>query len=101
MLTLASLILIAAAPGPQSSDTRTVSVAHQDLDLSTQRGRAELDRRTRRAAALACPNPGYTDVATAHRIRACVATALSQVEPRRARLLARAEARPITIAGRR
>lgn len=101
MLTLASLILIAAAPAPQSADTRIVPVAHHDLDLSTPRGQAELDRRMRRAAAVACQTPSYTDVASAHRIRACVATALTQAAPTRERLVAQARPRPIAIAGTR
>ncbi len=101
MLTLAALILIAAAPAPQSADTRIVRVAHHDLDLSTARGRDELDRRMRRAAAVACPDPGYTDAATARRIRACVATALQQAAPTRERLVAQAKPRPIAIAGTR
>lgn len=101
MLTLASLILVATAPAPQSSDTRTVAVTHHDLDLATPRGQAELDRRMKRAAANACPNPGYTDAATAHRIRACVATALQQAAPTRERLAAQAKPHPIAIAGTR
>lgn len=101
MLTLAPLILIAAAPAPQSAHTRTVPVAHHDLDLSTPRGQAELDRRMRRAAAIACQRPGFTDVASAHRIRACVATALKQAAPARERLVAQAKPRPIAIAGTR
>jgi len=54
-LSLAGAALLAAGSvSAQERDTRTTGVTHQDLDLSTEQGRAELNRRIDDAAKQVC-----------------------------------------------
>lgn len=68
-LTLAlALSGMALTPAMATTDTeeRTVAVSHSDLDLSTEEGMAELDRRIDRAAEQAC---GFGDQTLGTRAR--------------------------------
>lgn len=54
-LSLAGAALLAAGSvSAQDRDTRTTGVTHQDLDLSTEQGRTELNRRIDNAAKQVC-----------------------------------------------
>ena len=54
-LSLAGAALFAAGPAAaQERDTRTTGVTYQDLDLATEAGRSELDRRIDNAARQVC-----------------------------------------------
>ena len=53
-LAAAALLASATAAHAQQRDTRTTGVTHQDLDLTTEEGRSELNRRIDSAAKQVC-----------------------------------------------
>ncbi len=54
VLALAGVALAAAPATAQQHETRTTGVSYDDLDLSSEEGRDELDRRIDRAAKEVC-----------------------------------------------
>jgi len=85
---------LAAAHAAQDGEQRVVGVTFRDLDLSTEAGRAELDRRIDRAARSAC---GMEETALGTRLpsrdqRACFTDAKSQLDRQFASVIARGRA---------
>ena len=80
---LASFALVAApAVSAQGDDTRTIGVTYNDLDLSSEDGREELNRRIDRAAKDVC---GASEVQVGSRMpsreaRRCYRDAKRQLE---------------------
>ncbi|WOK35837.1 UrcA family protein [Sphingomonas sp. C3-2] len=71
--------------GPQ---TRTVHYA--DLDLSTAKGRATLDRRLEMAVADACGMASSSDLAAQNKVHQCQTETLARVSTERDRIIAMA-----------
>lgn len=95
-LTLALALSGAAlAPAALAADAeqRTVTVSHTDLDLTTEEGLAELDRRIDRAAEQAC---GFNDTTLGTRTRTreardCYRQAKRQLERQFAEVVSNAQ----------
>ncbi len=90
-----ALSATALAPAAHASDTqsRAVVVTHSDLDLSTEEGREELDRRIDNAAEEAC-GFGETTLGTRARTREardCYRQAKRQLERRFAEAISDAQ----------
>jgi UrcA family protein len=90
---LASLsLLLAAAPAVTVDPAAATSRVHvSDLNLNTTAGRAELDRRLRRAVDAVCPAAADSrDLRGIQRTRACCTAALATVTKQRHSALAAA-----------
>lgn len=97
-LTLALALALSGAaltPAAMATDTeeRTVSVSHSDLDLTTEEGQAELDRRIDRAAEQAC---GFGEMTLGTRARTreardCYRQAKRQLERQFAEVVSNAQ----------
>lgn len=88
-LATAALALAPVAAGAQTTEQRTTGVTHRDLDLSTETGRAELERRIDAAARQVCAI-GETDLGTrimTREKRACYREAREQLDERFARVI--------------
>jgi UrcA family protein len=91
-LALATAALLAAPvmAGAQQIEQRTVGVTFADLDLTTEAGRAELERRIDNAARSACAM-GEADLGTrvmTREKRTCYREARAQLDQRFARVIA-------------
>jgi UrcA family protein len=89
---VATLGLLAMTPPAHAAAptvTSSVEVRHADLDLTTAKGQAQLNRRIDRAAKAAC-GLGNNETGTRIQSRAkqdCYRNALRQIEPQFARLI--------------
>ncbi|MEO5705454.1 MAG: UrcA family protein [Alteraurantiacibacter sp.] len=89
-LATAALLATPVMAGAQRIEQRTVGVTHTDLDLATEDGRAELERRIDNAARSACAMD-ETDLGTrvlTREKRACYRDARAQLDQRFARVIA-------------
>jgi UrcA family protein len=90
-LATAALALAPVAAGAQTTEQRTTGVTHRDLDLTTESGRAELDRRIDAAARQVCAI-GETDLGTrimTREKRTCYREAREQLDRQFAQVIAR------------
>jgi UrcA family protein len=88
-LATAALTIAPVAAMAQATDQRTTGVTYSDLDLSTEAGRAELERRIDTAARQVCAI-GESDVGTrivTREKRACYREAREQLDQRFARVI--------------
>ena len=88
-LATAALTIAPVAAFAQATDQRTTGVTYSDLDLSTEAGRAELERRIDSAARQVCAI-GESDVGTrivTREKRTCYREAREQLDQRFARLI--------------
>ena len=86
----AALFLAPVAASAQSTEQRTTGVTHRDLDLATEEGRAELERRIDNAARQVCAI-GETDLGTrimTREKRTCYREAREQLDRQFARVIA-------------
>ncbi len=89
-LATAALLATPLAASAQTTVQRTVGVTYTDLDLTTEAGRAELERRIDNAARSACAI-GETDLGTrllTREKRACYRDARAQLDQRFAQVIA-------------
>lgn len=89
-LATAALLATPVMAGAQQTEQRTVGVTYADLDLATEAGRAELDRRIDNAARSACAM-GEADLGTrvmTREKRTCYRDARAQLDQRFARVIA-------------
>ena len=87
---LATAAVIKAAP-TLAEPPQNVAIIHTaDLDLSSNIGRAELDRRLIRAAYEVCGSASETDLAGANEVRHCRADVLARARTQSQRLASKA-----------
>lgn len=89
-LATAALAITPVAASAQASEQRTTGVTYRDLDLTTEAGRAELDRRIDYAARQVCAID-EADVGTrivTREKRACYREAREQLDQRFAQMIA-------------
>lgn len=90
-LATAALTLAPVAASAQNTEQRTTGVAYRDLDLTTEQGRAELDRRIDYAARQVCAIDEAdlgTRILTREK-RNCYRDARAQLDERFAQVIAR------------
>lgn len=88
-LATAALVVSPVAASATTTEQRTTGVSYADLDLTTEDGRAQLDRRIDAAARQVCAI-GETDLGTrimTREKRACYREARQQLEQRFARVI--------------
>lgn len=97
----ATAAVIKAVPAlSESAPSQNVSVVHtQDLDLSTPRGRAELDHRLVNAAYEVCGAASDVDLGGKNAVRACRADVLARARANGEELASRGN--PVLVAARR
>lgn len=89
LVSIAALSTVLAG-APALAQTQTVNVRLSDLDLSTNAGRAMLDRRIAAAKEAVCGSYAGVQDAEAHRIDRCRAQVSSSIAPQLAAARAKA-----------
>ncbi len=101
MKTIILAAALAAALAPTAADAqkrRDIRVPVADLDLRTSDGLAVLDKRLRRAAAIACGTAYPLDEVAVADMNRCRADALARATATREAVLERARARQLAAA---
>jgi len=97
---LATLLAFTATPALAEPVTATTVVQTADLDLSSQAGRAALNKRLAQAAREVCGTAYDVDIEGKNDVRQCRVETLANLTAERDQRIAAASASPIQVAAR-